>query len=131
MKVSNKIMVVTGAGSGMGRQLTLLLVKRGAQVAMADVNLKGMRETATIAGEANVSVHEVNVADRSAIERLPQQVIEQHGAVDGLINNAGIIQPFITVNELGYETLERIMNINFYGTLYMTKAFLPHLLLRP
>jgi short-subunit dehydrogenase len=51
--------------------------------------------------------------------------------VDGIINNAGIIQPFVPVNELGYDTIERIMNVNFYGTLYMIKSFLPHLLKRP
>jgi short-subunit dehydrogenase len=58
-------------------------------------------------------------------------VIARHGAVDGLINNAGIIQPFVRVNDLEYEAIERVMNVNFYGTLYMTKAFLPHLLKRP
>ncbi len=53
------------------------------------------------------------------------------GHVDGIINNAGIIQPFIKVNELSYEVIERVMNINFYGTLYFIKTFLPHLLTRP
>jgi short-subunit dehydrogenase len=62
---------------------------------------------------------------------LPQAVIEAHGAVDGLINCAGIIQPFVKVNDLDYDAIERVMNVNFYGTLYMVKAFLPHLLERP
>ena len=57
--------------------------------------------------------------------------VEVFGAVDGIINNAGIIQPFIKVNELNYEAIERVMNINFYGTLYMIKTFLPHLFNRP
>jgi short-subunit dehydrogenase len=52
-------------------------------------------------------------------------------AIDGIINNAGIIQPFVKLNELKYEAIERVMNTNFYGALYMTKAFLPYLLQRP
>lgn len=131
MKLDNKVIVVTGAGSGMGRELTIQLVQKGSKVAMADINVKGMQETAAIVGEQNVSIHEVNIADKSIVEALPEQVIAKHGKVDGIINNAGIIQPFINVSELNYDIIERIMNINFYGTLYMTKAFLPYLMKRP
>ncbi len=73
----------------------------------------------------------LNVTQLEVVEALPAQVIAQHGAVDGLINNAGIIQPFVWVKDLDYQAIERVMNVNFYGTLYMTKAFLPHLLQRP
>lgn len=131
MKVKNKVFVVTGAGSGMGRELALQLVQKGAKVALTDINEQNLKETAKMAGEEHVSLHIFNVADREKVEALPEAVIKAHGAVDGIINNAGIIQPFIDVNDLGYDTIERIMNINFYGTLYMTKAFLPHLLKRP
>ena len=131
MNIHNKIIVVTGAGSGMGREMALQLVKKGAKVAMVDINQQSLEETANLAGESNVSLHKVNIASREEVEALPGAVIGHHGAVDGIINNAGIIQPFIDVNDLGYDKIERIMNINFYGTLYMTKAFLPHLLKRP
>lgn len=131
MKVSGKVIVVTGAGSGMGRELTLQLVERGAKVAMVDINEKGLEETASLAGGKNVSQHIVNITDRQKVEQLPAEVIRQHGAVDGIINNAGIIQPFVHVKDLDYDKIERIMNINFYGTLYMIKSFLPHLLQRP
>lgn len=131
MKLANKVIVVTGAGSGMGRELTIQLVKRGAKVAMADINEAGMHETAKLAGETQVSAHVLNIADRTAVEAFPEIVIAHHGAVDGIINNAGIIQPFIDVNDLDYDVIDRIIDINFYGTLYMCKAFLPHLLKRP
>jgi NADP-dependent 3-hydroxy acid dehydrogenase YdfG len=131
MKVKNKVIVVTGAGSGMGRELTLLLVKMGATVAMADINEKGMQETAQLAGGSNVSIHPLNITDREKVKLFPEEVIRVHGCVDGLINNAGIIQPFVNVNDLEYDVIERIMNINFYGTLNMTKSFLPFLLKRP
>ena len=67
----------------------------------------------------------------NAVEALPQAVIEAHGAVDGLINNAGIIQPFVRLNDLQYDAIERVLKVNLYGVIYMTKAFLPYLLLRP
>lgn len=130
MKVNGKVIVVTGGGSGMGRELTLQLVKKGAKVAIADINAESLEETARLAGLENVSTHLVNIADRAQVEALPKAVIEKHGVVDGVINNAGIVQPFVNVNDLDVERIERIMNVNFYGTLYMTKAFLPHLLKR-
>jgi NADP-dependent 3-hydroxy acid dehydrogenase YdfG len=73
----------------------------------------------------------VNVADRSAVEALPTDIIGRFGSVDCIINNAGIIQPFTKLNDLDYSIIERVFNVNLFGTLFMTKAFLPHLLLRP
>ena len=73
----------------------------------------------------------VNVADRLAVEALPAAVISQFGTVDCVINNAGIIQPFTKLNNLDYSVIESVFNVNFFGTLFMTKAFLPHLLQRP
>lgn len=131
MKISNKTFVVTGAGSGMGREFTIQLVQKGAQVAMVDINDEAMKETAELAGRAQVSIHNVNIADRESVESFATSAIEQYGAIDGLINNAGIIQPFVEVKDLDYPAIERVFNINFYGTLYMTKVFLPHLMNRP
>lgn len=65
------------------------------------------------------------------MEALPQQVMATHGAVDGVINNAGIIQPFVRLNNLPHEAIERVLNVNLYGVIHMVKAFLPHLLQRP
>lgn len=131
MQTNNKVFVVTGAGSGMGRELTIQLVKKGAKVAMADIHEQSMQETAEIAGKENVSLHVLNIADRASVEKLPEEVIRHHGVVDAVINNAGIIQPFVDVNDLEYATIERVFNVNFYGMLYMTKTFLPLLLERP
>ncbi len=132
MQVQGKVIVVTGGGSGMGRQLVLQLLSRGAQVAAVDINEAGLQETALLAPQPErLSTHVLNISVREAVEALPAAVLARHGAVDGLINNAGIIQPFVRVNDLDYTTIERVMNVNFYGTLYLTKAFLPHLLVRP
>lgn len=133
MKVMNRVMVVTGGGSGIGRELVLRLVHRGARVAAVDINAAALQEMVALSGEHQnkISTHVTNVSDREAVEALPDAVIAAHGAVDGIINNAGIIQPFVRLNDLSYEAIERVLNVNLYGVIYMTKTFLPHLLQRP
>jgi short-subunit dehydrogenase len=133
MKVQGKTIVVTGAGSGMGRELTLLLLAKGARVAAADINEATLMETKNLAGEARdrLSTHVLNITDRDAVAALPAAVIQAHGAVDGVINNAGIIQQFCKINDLDFRDIERVFNVNFWGMLNVTKAFLPYLLERP
>jgi short-subunit dehydrogenase len=133
LKVQNKVIVVTGGGNGIGRELVLQLLDKGASVAAVDINDAALKETSALAGtnQVRLSNHWVNVTDRAIVDTLPDQVIVRHGAVDGIINNAGIIQPFVRIHDLAYDAIERVMKVNFYGTLYMVKAFLPHLLKRP
>lgn len=133
MKVQNKVIVVTGGGNGIGRELVLNLLARGAHVAAVDISAAALQATVELAGASGerLSTHVVDITDRSAVEALPDDVITRHGSVDGIINNAGIIQPFVRIKDLGYDAIEKVLNVNFYGTLHMTKAFLPHLLARP
>lgn len=133
MEIQGKTFVVTGGGSGMGRELTLLLLKRGARVAAVDINEATLKETETLAGnqQGRLSTHIVNITDRDAVSALPAAVIQAHGSVDGIINNAGVIQRFVKINDLDFQDIERVMNINFWGMVNVTKAFLPHLLERP
>lgn len=133
MKVRDKVIMVTGGGSGIGRARTLELLKRGARVAAVDLHEDTLKETQELAGKNadKVSMHTLNITDREAVEKLPSEVLDKQGAIDGIINCAGIIQPFVKINALDYEHIERVMNVNFYGTLYIVKAFLPHLLKRP
>jgi NAD(P)-dependent dehydrogenase (short-subunit alcohol dehydrogenase family) len=133
MKLQNKIVVVTGGGNGMGRELVLGLLSKGASVAAVDINASALEETVELAGmnRANLATYTVNITDRALVDALPERVISRFGAVDGIINNAGIIQPFVRLKDLDYAAIDRVMNVNLFGTLYMTKAFLPHLLARP
>ena len=133
MKVVSKVFVVTGGGNGMGRELVLLLLKMGARVAAVDISEKGLQETADLAGSMKdrLSTHVVNITDRAAVEALPDAVLAAHKTVDGLINCAGIIQKFVKFNELPFSEIDRVINVNLYGTINMTKAFLPHLMGRP
>jgi short-subunit dehydrogenase len=117
----------------MGREVTLLLLKKGARVAAVDINETTLNETMALAGslKQSLSTHVVNITDREAVLALPDAVEKIHGPIDGLINNAGIIQRFVRINDLEFKELERVFNVNFWGTMNMIKAFLPHLLRRP
>jgi len=133
VQISGKVFVVTGAGNGMGREVTLQLLDRGARVAAVDLSPDGLAETVRLAGTHadRLTTHAMSVADRAAVEALPQQVITEHGQVDGVLNIAGIIQRFVHVEELTLDEIERIMGVNFWGTLYMCHAFIPVLKSRP
>ena len=132
MQVHGKTWVVTGGGSGIGRQLVLQLLDRGARVAAVDLRAETLQETASLAGaDERLSLHVLDITDRDAVAALPDQVAAAHGAVDGIINNAGIMQPFVQVKDLDYPTIMRVLDVNLMGTTYMVKAFLPVLLQRP
>lgn len=133
MKVNNKIIVVTGAGGGIGRQLVLQLLNKQAIVAAVDVNKDALASTRELVGTLanNLSCHQVDIGNRDAVNQLVLDVMAQHGCVDGIINNAGIIHPFIPLIELSDALIDRLINVNIYGVLNITRAFLPHLLERP
>ncbi|MEO8263112.1 MAG: SDR family oxidoreductase [Pseudolysinimonas sp.] len=132
MKITDNVFVVTGGGNGMGREVVLGLLARGARVAAVDLNEAGLAETATLAAAGDrLTTHAVNVADRKAVLALPAKVVKAHGQVDGLFNVAGIIQPFVKIQDLDFDVIERVMNVNFWGVVNMSKAFLPVLLERP
>ena len=121
MKVSNKVVVVTGAGNGMGREMTLQLLSRGAKVFGVDLKAELLAETSKIAGDSpDFKSLALDITDRAAVAKLPAAVEAAFGEADILINNAGIIQPFVKVND-----------VNFNGPLNLIKAFLPVLLSRP
>jgi NAD(P)-dependent dehydrogenase (short-subunit alcohol dehydrogenase family) len=132
MNISGKVLVVTGGGNGIGRQVVLEALRRGARVAAIDIRDESLAETAGIAVAGDrLATFVVDITDREATAALPDQVMAAHGAVDGLVNVAGIIQPFVKLNDLDYGTIERVINVNMYGTIHMVKAFLPVLLERP
>ncbi|MFM6971255.1 MAG: SDR family NAD(P)-dependent oxidoreductase [Rhodoluna sp.] len=133
MLVAGKVVVVTGAGSGMGRQLSLELTRRAAKVALVDFRAETLAETAKLVSElgGSSSSHVLDVSDRTAVAALPGAVRDALGEPDVLINNAGIIQPFVKINELTLEQADHVMQVNFTGPLMLVKSFLPGLLNRP
>ncbi|HLD67289.1 MAG TPA: SDR family NAD(P)-dependent oxidoreductase [Pseudomonas sp.] len=124
----NQVAAITGAGSGIGRALAYALARQGCHLALSDVNEEGLAQTAAHARTLGVNVTElrVNVADREAVHAWADQVVLDHGRVNLIFNNAGVAQGG-TVAGNEYADYEWIMAINFWGVVYGTKAFLPHL----
>lgn len=132
MKIKGKTFVVTGAGGGLGRELTLQLIAKGAAVAAVDYNPDALQGTSRRIPEGrDYSLHEVDISNREQVAALPEAVISSHGQVDALINNAGVIHSFSPMWELPLTEMERVFDINWWGTVYMIRAFLPHFLQRP
>ena len=124
----DKVAAITGSGSGIGRALALDLGRRGAHLALSDVDPDGLAETARRAKALGVEVTTavVDVADRAAVEAWAEAVVADHGRVNLIANNAGVAVG-ATVEATRYEDLEWLMGINFWGVVHGTKAFLPHL----
>jgi NAD(P)-dependent dehydrogenase (short-subunit alcohol dehydrogenase family) len=138
MKLENRMAVITGAASGIGRAIAVSLARRGCNLALADVNDAGLSETAHLAQSAQphamnatptattlrITQHHLDVADRRAVAAFPQAVGSVHPGVDILINNAGVAigGTFEAVSE---EDFEWLFEINFWGIVRMTRAFLP------
>ncbi|MGI9106420.1 MAG: SDR family NAD(P)-dependent oxidoreductase [Pyrinomonadaceae bacterium] len=134
MSLTNEsIAVVTGAASGIGRSLAVRLAKEGiAGIAIADVNAGNLHDTARMIENENlrVSEHVVDVANLVQMQAFVAAVVARHGRVTHLINNAGV-SLFGTVEEVSLEDLQWLMNINFWGTVYGVKLFLPILREQP
>ncbi|WP_410661513.1 SDR family NAD(P)-dependent oxidoreductase [Amycolatopsis sp. lyj-112] len=128
--VRGKVAVVTGAGSGIGRQLALELARRGARPAVSDVDEAGLAETVVqlkaLGADARSAV--LDVSDRPAVEAYAAEVVEQFGVVHQIYNNAGVAGGGQTILEADWESYNRTLGVNLFGVINGTKAFLPHLI---
>ena len=124
----NKVAAITGAGSGMGQQLAILLAKAGCHLSISDVNEKGLAETVELVKPYNVRVtsKKVNVAKLEEVRAWAADTVQNHGSVNMIFNNAGVALGS-TVEGANYEDLEWIMGINYWGVVYGTKEFLPYI----
>ena len=127
MKVKGNVFLVTGGGNGMGRELVLNLVRKGACVVAVDINQHGLAETKAMAGTQadKIEAVELDITSREMIEGKKGYIMNRFGQLDGIINNAGIIQKFCHIKDMPIQDVERVMNINFFGTYNMVEAFLP------
>lgn len=124
----NKVAAITGAASGMGRELAVELAQRGCHVALSDVNEAGLAETATLARQhgVKVSTTKLDVSNREAVNAWADQVATEFGQVNLVFNNAGVALG-ATLDKVKPADFEWIMGINFWGVVWGTQAFLPHL----
>lgn len=124
----DKVAAITGAGSGMGRELAIELARQGCHLALSDVNEQGLAQTVALlkAYPVRVTSTRLDVSQREAVYAWADAVVREHGKVNLIFNNAGVALGS-TLEGVAYEDFEWIMNINFWGVVYGSKAFLPHL----
>lgn len=123
---NNKVAAITGAGSGIGQQLAVLLAQQGCHVALSDINEQGLASTLELLKSYPVTVSSqvLDVSNREAVQQWAQASVRQHGSVNMVFNNAGVALGS-TVEGASYQELEWIVGINFWGVVYGTKEFLP------
>jgi butyryl-CoA dehydrogenase len=128
-----RVAAVTGAASGIGRALARSLAGRNTDLALADIDLAGLAETVSLCGGGRdsgpgvkVTSARVDVADRDAVHDWAARVVEDHGKVNFIFNNAGVAL-MAPVETMTYADLEWVMGTNFWGVVHGTKAFLPYL----
>ena len=122
----NHVAAITGAGSGMGRELAIHLAKMGCHVALSDINPEQLAATKQLLAnyDVNVTMTVLDVSDNKAVEAWADSVMSDYGKVNFIFNNAGVAL-YSTVEGSSISELEWVMNINFWGVVYGTKAFLP------
>jgi NADP-dependent 3-hydroxy acid dehydrogenase YdfG len=127
MSFEGKVAAVTGAGSGIGQQLALQLGRQGCHVAISDAVEEKLLETAKLLGQSNIRCIPtvVDVSDQKAVEDWANATITEFGSVDYIFNNAGVAL-VDEVHSLTYDNFHWLMNINFWGVVHGSKAFLPH-----
>lgn len=128
--LDDKVVVITGAGSGIGRALALDLARRGSHLALSDVDEAGLAETvaqARRAGARTIKSDRLDVADRDAMARYALDVVQELGRVNVVVNNAGVALAG-DLTDLEYSDIDWIIGVNFWGVVHGTKEFLPHLI---
>lgn len=132
-KLSNKVIAVTGAGSGIGRELAIQLAQKNAILALNDFNAESLAETVALLNlpKDRISQHVFDVGKLENIQNFITDIIETHGHLDGIINNAGTTLGKIKVIDMEYDEMDWLLKINLWGVIYGTKEALPHLIARP
>lgn len=129
--LNSKVAAITGAASGIGQMLAMRLADEQCHLALSDVNMAGLEDTKKMIGDkVRVSLHTVDVAKEDQVCQFAKDAAEAHGGVDIIINNAGVsLGDFLETVSL--EDFRWLFNINFWGVVYGTMAFLPYLRKRP
>lgn len=129
MELKDKVVVINGAGSGIGRATSLLCGDLGAKLAISDIDAKRLDETKALLIDKGTMVHSaiLDVGDWEAYQSYAEDVMSHFDHVDIVLNNAGVALGSFTVEEISIEQFKWLMDINFWGMVYGTKVFLPHL----
>lgn len=131
-RLNNKVALITGAGSGMGKAQAILFAKEGAKIIAADIDMSGLEKTVEEIRSAGGDAYavQIDVSKKSSVEAGVKSGLEQYGQIDILSNTAGILDDYKPSLDTSEELWDRIMGINLKGVYYMTNAVLPHMLER-
>ncbi|MDQ0333120.1 NAD(P)-dependent dehydrogenase (short-subunit alcohol dehydrogenase family) [Mesorhizobium sp. YL-MeA3-2017] len=126
---NNKVVVITGAGSGMGRAMVGEFLSRGAYVAALDINLDRAIETVKrLDGPPAAFPHQVDVSDERSVQTAVDAIIARWGRIDLLCNNAGVLDGHAPAHEVSLEEWNRVMAVNLTGPFLMSRAVIPQML---
>lgn len=128
-RVKDRIAIVTGAGSGIGQASAIRLAEEGATVICADINLESATDTAQQIRDSGFIAegYALDISDSQACTALVDHAVTKFGAIDILVNNAGVNLPGV-FHEVSNETIDRTLNVNVKGAMYLTRAALPNML---
>lgn len=130
MNVKNKKIIVTGGASGIGKELTKQLILKGAFVSVADIDGDNLRKLEEEINSDKLKTFIVDMGNRESINNFKNQYMDTIGEIDILINNAGIIQPFMNVDDLTDDIISKVMKVNFFGPVMLTRLFIKELISR-
>ena len=128
MKIKGKNVIVTGGASGVGKELTKQLLEHGCNVAAIDINGENLENLKKELDSKNLKTYVVDMGDVESIKAFRENYKKDYSDVDIIINNAGIIQPFVKVSELEDKTINKVMNVNFFGPVNLIRLFMDDLI---
>ena len=127
MEIKKQNVIVTGAASGLGLELTKQLLAEGANVAAVDINEENLKKLEVDLNSKNLKTYIVDMGNVESIKKFREDYKKDYSDVDIIINNAGIIQPFVKVGDLDDATINKTMNVNFFGPLNLIRLFMEDL----
>lgn len=132
-ELGGKLAVITGAGAGIGRATALSLAREGCTIAVCDLHEAAAKETVELVAAAGgrATAHHVDVASEPQMRELVDAVIDEHGVVDIVVNNAGIAGPTLPTDEVPLDRFHTVLDVNLWGVVHGSVLFLPHLRTRP
>ena len=125
MKLKDKKIIVTGAGGGIGQAVVLKLLSKGAIIWAVDINEACLKETLKKADDTHLHVYTLDITKEQEVKKFYDIIILEETYIDGIINIAGVMHPFLDVLEIQDKEIKHVMNVNYYGTLNMVQQFLP------
>jgi len=128
--LNGEVALITGAGSGLGRQFSIELAASGARIAVADINDAGAQETVDMVagGSGEAEAFHLNVSDAESVQQVVAAVHERFGRIDVLINNAGVVGELVRTHEVSEQSWDHVMGVDLKGVFLVSKYVIPHML---